>query len=129
MGGWRWSKKTTVEDCRSVSVADLRRLGVIQRGPVYGYWPIRWTSSSGREVASIGLRSEGEQGGSRAWLRLDYSIGGGAGKVAPAGVDGDGGRGGRRGHTHAAPRGDEGTQGVANSRRRTEGKTPAEKRK
>lgn len=74
MGGWRGSKKTTVEECRSLGVKDLRRLGILRRGVAYGYWPISWRNADGEEVASIGLWAE-EDGCDGGRLRLSYSVG------------------------------------------------------
>jgi len=74
MGGWRWNKKTTVEECRELGIKDLKRLGILRQGASYGYWPIRWVNADGEDVASIGLWAEWEPGGPGR-LRLSYSIG------------------------------------------------------
>ncbi len=74
MSPWRWNKKTTVEDCRSLGIKDLKRLGILRQGVSYGYWPISWVNAEGETVASIGLWAEWEPGGPGR-VRLSYSIG------------------------------------------------------
>lgn len=74
MSRWRWHKKTTVEECRSLAIKDLKRLGILRRGVCCGYWPISWVNAEGETVASIGLWAEWEPGGAGR-LRLSYSIG------------------------------------------------------
>jgi hypothetical protein len=55
-GSWyRFNKKTTVEECRSLDVRRLHREGLLKPGRLFS-----WTwSRAGREVASIGALVEG----------------------------------------------------------------------
>ena len=72
MGGRRWNRKTTVEECRAIGVSDLRRLGVLrweQR-----YWPITWQGKDGEVAASIGLEVE-EGPGALMTLWFSYTVG------------------------------------------------------
>ena len=52
MGRWRWDKKTTVEECKSISTTFLK-----QHGYFCGYrWGgMKWTNSLGEETGSIGF--------------------------------------------------------------------------
>ena len=75
MGGYgsgrRYDKKATVEDCRSIDTADLRRLGILRRG-VWHSGRLTWKNSAGEERASVGYQFQTEAGA--AWLRLYYTV-------------------------------------------------------
>ena len=67
MGRHSWSNRMTVEGCRVISIADLNRGGIFDKGLGYS-WTCSWKNSAGEETASInGLVTEG--GGS---IRLMY---------------------------------------------------------
>lgn len=52
MGRWRWNKKTTVEECKSISTTFLRDHGYLSG---YGWGGMKWTNAMGEETGSIGF--------------------------------------------------------------------------
>jgi hypothetical protein len=52
MGGWHWDKKDTVEDCRTVSIAFLRKNDYLCG---WRSGTISWTNWCGEKTASIGV--------------------------------------------------------------------------
>lgn len=54
MGGYHWDKKDTVEDCKSVSIAFLKKHGYFFE-PDYMSGTIRWRNSFGEQTASISI--------------------------------------------------------------------------
>jgi hypothetical protein len=54
MGGYYFDKKDTVEDCRSVSIAFLRKHGYFSE-PCYMSGTISWKNYLGEETSSIGI--------------------------------------------------------------------------
>ena len=75
MGGYgsgrRYDKKNTVEDCRSLDPADLRRFGILRRG-AWQSGGLTWTNAAGEERASVGYELQTEAGA--AWFRLHYTV-------------------------------------------------------
>jgi hypothetical protein len=71
-GNWyRFNKKTTVEECRSLDVRRLHREGLLKPGRLFS-----WTwSRAGREVASIGAFVEGEECPERVVLLFRHKRG------------------------------------------------------
>jgi hypothetical protein len=72
---WRWNKKTTVEDCRSLPISVLARAGVFRQGPGH-YWTWRWYVGEGedkKETASMGMTTWGTAGRVTA-LQFTYTI-------------------------------------------------------
>jgi hypothetical protein len=66
-GSWyRFNKKTTVEECRSLNIRRLHREGLLEPGRLFSW---SW-SRGGREVASIGALVEGHDGPERVVLML-----------------------------------------------------------
>ena len=72
MGRWPWSDRYTVEDCRSLSVTDMLKARVFEKGPG-NYWVSRWTNSAGEEIASIGYWVQSSETSS-LFLRFVYTI-------------------------------------------------------
>ena len=74
-GSWyRFTKKTTIEECRSLDVRRLHREGLLEPG-----YRFSWTwSRGGREVASIGALVEGHDGPERVVLLFRHRRGLGA---------------------------------------------------
>jgi hypothetical protein len=72
-GGWyRFNKKTTVEECRSLDVRRLHR----EEGLLRPGWLFSWSwSRSGRETASIGGLVEGEDRAERVVLLFRHRRG------------------------------------------------------
>jgi len=50
---WRWDKKTTVEECKSISTTFLKQHGYFCG---FGWGGMKWTNSLGEETGSIGFR-------------------------------------------------------------------------
>ena len=75
-GNWyRFNKKTTVEECRSLDVRRLHR----EEGLLRPGWLFSWSwSRSGREMASIGGLVEGEDRAERVVLLFRHRRGLGA---------------------------------------------------
>lgn len=71
-GRWGWhSKRTTVEDCRTLTAHRLARDGVLAEG--VGSGTIWWTDSlSGERTSALGYRREID--GDRGVLHLCYSV-------------------------------------------------------
>jgi len=72
MGRWPWSNRYTVEGCRSLSVTDMLKAGVFEKG-LGNYWVSRWTNSTGEKVASISYWVQSGETGSLC-LRLSHTI-------------------------------------------------------
>ncbi len=80
MGGYgstRWkfhTKKDTVEDCRVLSVFDMKREGLLEPGPLRsGRWV--WRNAYTNEIwASIGYKLLLGGNGNLSFLRLQYTI-------------------------------------------------------
>lgn len=53
MGRWRWDKKTTVEDCKSISTTFLKKHGYLC---AFGYGGMKWTNNMGEQTGSIGFQ-------------------------------------------------------------------------
>ena len=69
-GSGRWgyhSKKDTVEECRSLDIAEFRRKGFLRPGQVFN-GQCTWRDYAGSETASIGYTTTGDA------MRLDYTI-------------------------------------------------------
>ncbi len=69
MGGWYFDKKDTVEDCRSVSIAFLRKHGFLCG---YRSGVISWKNSYGEETASMGVTVS--TGDGKDYARFCYTI-------------------------------------------------------
>ncbi|MCM8794581.1 MAG: hypothetical protein NC819_02095 [Candidatus Omnitrophica bacterium] len=54
MGRWRWDKKTTVEECRSLSTAKFRDWGIFKPAVGFASGTVQWKNSSDEVIASIG---------------------------------------------------------------------------
>jgi hypothetical protein len=69
MGRWRWDKKHTVEDCKSISMPFLRRNGYFDRP---GPQAIVWTNRFGQQTASmtVMLHTSGDE----TYIRLCYTM-------------------------------------------------------
>lgn len=50
---WRWDKKRTVEECKSISTTFLKKHGYFGG---FGWGGMKWTNSLGEETGSIGFR-------------------------------------------------------------------------
>lgn len=72
MGRWSWSDRKTVEECRTLSVSEMARSGVFEKGPG-NFWTSRWTNAMGEEVASIGYWVKSSPGDG-LHLQLSYTI-------------------------------------------------------
>jgi hypothetical protein len=71
-GSWyRFNKKTTVEECRSLDVRRLLREGLLKPGRLFSW---SW-SRAGREVASIGSLVEGDDCPERVVLLFRHRSG------------------------------------------------------
>jgi hypothetical protein len=74
-GNWyRFNKKTTVEECRSLDVRKLHREGLLKPDRLFSW---SW-SRGGREIASIGALVEGDDGPERLTLLFRHRSGPGA---------------------------------------------------
>jgi hypothetical protein len=69
MGRQSWSDKIRVERCRVISIFELSRAGVFDKGDG-NFWSCKWTNSAGEETASISFMITY---GGRA-VRFMYSI-------------------------------------------------------
>ena len=71
MGRYPWSNRWTVEECRSLSISELVRVGLFEKGPGH-FWTYRWRNLVGEERGSIGYwlrrRSSGD-----LYLQLQYA--------------------------------------------------------
>lgn len=67
---YRWNKKTKLDDCRFISVVNLRKWGVLNN--VYSSGEINWTDRQTREVKSrIGYEAD-FRSPEKPFLRLKY---------------------------------------------------------
>ena len=69
MGGWRWKRKRTVEECKSVHMSFLRKNGYLDCR-----WPqgIAWTNHFGKETASMTVITTLSKG--ESYIRFVYTI-------------------------------------------------------
>ena len=72
MGRWRWSIRTTIEECRYLGITEMARAGIFRKGPG-SFWTSRWANADGQDEASLGYRVTSTPGGGLA-LRLTYTI-------------------------------------------------------
>lgn len=73
-GGLGTIKKTTVEECATISLSQLAREGYLRAGVGYG-GSLRWMRSDGSTAANIGI-AVNTKDSEDAWLHLSYSVNG-----------------------------------------------------
>jgi len=69
--GYHGPRKRTVEECRSLDVKDLRRLGFLTPN-AWRAGTLTWTNACGEQIGSLGCEvrlQDGEQ-----WVRLHYTL-------------------------------------------------------
>jgi len=72
-GLWERRSKATVEDCLSICVGDLVRLGLIQTGE-WASGRVNWNRPRTGELLSSARCESDARGAEAAWLRLSYTL-------------------------------------------------------
>ena len=72
MGRWSWSGRTTVEECKRISISVMARGGAFEKrlGSSYTYW---WSNLRGEEVGSISYQVRRGATG-ELYIQLSYTI-------------------------------------------------------
>ena len=71
MGRWSYSSRSTVEDCKSISIFWLKKQGYLKKGISYASGGVRWTNSMGDYKGSIGFSINVQ--GDRGQMRFQYT--------------------------------------------------------